>query len=360
MRRLLPLLGLLLACQDRPPQVPGPGSDRISPRVVLPEVRPPEVRVAEPGRVETAPFVVLPAVVRGPRQVDVFIQEQAVVDILWVVDNSASVSNERARLAAQFQRFVQVLIDAQVDFHVGVTSTDFVSQGADRGALRGTPRFIDRNTANPREVFRAAVTFPEDLDVRLEEGLRAMKAALSPPLSQTVNAGFQREEAALAVIVVSDEDDGSLGRPEQYARFLDGLKGPGREVNVSLSAVVGDLPGGCIPPGDELVFGADADAAERYLQVVRQTGGLQGSICAANFAPFVEDLATSLAGLRRFFPLSAPPGVGSVEVTVDGRPIPQSEAMGWALRAAERGVEFGGAYLPPPGAEVRISYDVAL
>lgn len=353
-------LALAMGCSEAPTTGRPGGGARVQPRVVAPEVRPAEVRVADSTRVRTAPFILLDPVVRGPRQVDVFTQEEAVVDILWVVDNSASVSNERQRLAAQFSRFLQVLLDAQVDFHVGVTSTDFVTPGAEQGRLRGQPRFIDRTTPEPLRVFAEAVTFPATLDVRLEEGLRAMMAALTPPLTDLENAGFLRETAALAVIVVSDEDDGSLGDPAQYVRFLAGFKGPGRQVNVSLSAVVGGLPDGCVTPGEENIFGADAKPAERYLQVVQATGGLIGDICAANFAPFVEGLATSLAGLRRFFPLSAPPGAGSVRVTVNGAVVPESAGLGWTLRAAERGVEFAGAYLPPPGAEVRIEYDVAL
>lgn len=281
------------------------------------------------------------------------------VDVLWVVDNSGSLSNERARLASEFDRFLSVLLAAQVDFHVGVTSTDLSPTG-DQGRLRGPVAVIDRNTINPVLAFQRAVTFPNDLEIALEEGLAAIESALSPPNTTGPNAGFLRDNAALAVIVVSDEDDGSLGPTDHYLRFLEGLKGPGRDANVSLSAVVGPVPDGCVAPGEENIFGAEARAAERYIAVAEGSGGLIESICSLNFAPFVQALATSLAGLRRFFPLSSPPDVDSIRVEIDGRRIAPSETNGWVYRPAAQAIELSGMAVPPPGAEVRIAYDVQL
>lgn len=332
---------------------------RVLPRVVAPEVLPAEVAEASLGQSMLGPILLLPPIVRGPRQTDAYIQEQAVVDVLWVIDNSGSLSNERGRLATQFNRFLSVLVSANVDFHVGVTSTDLNSPSADQGRLRGTPRWIDPQTSDPASVFARAVFFPVQVEIRLEEGLAAMAAALTPPLVNGFNAGFLRENAGLAVILVSDEDDGSVGRADQYIRFLKSLKGPGREVNVSLSAVVGDQPSGCVSPGDERIFGAAAKAGDRYIEVATETGGLIESICSANFAPFVETLANTLAGLRRFFPLSAPPNA-QIIVTVDGRRIPEDAATGWTYDEARRGVVFEGSYVPEPGAEVRIEYDIQI
>jgi hypothetical protein len=183
----------------------------------------------------------------------------------------------------------------------------------------------------------------------------AMVTALTPPLVDGYNSGFLPDDAALAVIVVSDEDDFSLGTNDQYFRFLQTIKGPGREVNVSLSAVVGPEPDGCVVPGEEMIFGARARAGTRYLDLAERTNGLIESICTADFSPFVEELATRLAGLRRFFPLSAPPG-SMIRVFVNGVEIPMSN---WVVRPERRGIEFIG-YVPPPGAEIRIEYDVAI
>lgn len=325
----------------------------ISPQVVAPVLTTPDI-----ARPRIVPGQLLPPIVRGPRQVDGFDQDAARVDVLWIVDNSGSLNTERVRLAAQFDRFIGVLIAGGIDYHVGVTSTDMSNTTGDQGRLRGPLRWIDRSTPDPRAAFRQAVDFPMS-DVALEEGLSAMVAALTPPNTVGANTGFLREDASLAVIVVTDEDDGSLGPLGFYRRFLLGLKGPGREANVSFSAVAGPAPDGCIPPGEEDVFGAEADFGERYIDLVQETGGLFESICNADLAPFVEQLALRLTGLRRIFPLSAPPLVSSIRVLVDGRVVPQG-ASGWTWDAAERAVVFEGSFVPPPGAMVEIQYDVAL
>ncbi|MFO0724411.1 MAG: VWA domain-containing protein [Myxococcota bacterium] len=320
-----------------------------------------------PARVFTATIAesavhigpLLPPVVRGPQQIDAFQQDDALVDILWVVDNSASVNDERARLAQQFAGFLRVLIAAGVDFHVGVTSTDLSPITGDQGHLRGPTPFIDNNTPDPRTAFGMAVDFPMS-NVSLEEGLRAMELALSPPNTQGPNRGFLREEAALGVIVVSDEDDSSIGPVDHYVRFLRGLKGPGREANISLSGVVGPLANGCIPAGSERIFGADAKAAVRYRAVIDATRGLTESICAPNFAPFVEGLATALSGLRRVFLLSAPPVASTIRVKVDGRLIPENPNTGWTYRPTERAIAFLGSFVPRPRAMIEIRYDVAI
>lgn len=327
----------------------------VRPELVLPSVEAPSIAPVStlPPAIERVR--ILPVEARGPHQIDTFVQEDAVVDVLWIVDNTASLANERERLVLQFDRFFRVLLAANVDFHVGVTSTDLVSSAADGGRLRGG--VIDRRTMDPAGAFRRAVDFPPEVSARLEEGLAAMTRALSPPLVNGENAGFLREDGALAVIVVSDEDDGSLGLTAQYVRFLESLKGPGREVSTSFSAVVGPLPEGCASPGEERIFGARAKAGERYIEVANATGGFVESICNPDFGPFIDQIAIALSGLRRFFPISAPPVPGSVRVYVDGARVPDGSFL---FDEAARGVVFELGAAPPPGAEVRIEYDVAV
>ncbi len=362
-RRLLWLpLVLVWACADdtievRPPPARGVPS---RPRIVTPTLAAPKVLAPElgPSRLRSAPTIA--PNVRGPRQIDTFTQDQAVVDVLFVVDNSGTLANEREELAREFDRFITVLLGAEVDFHVGVTSTDMSFETGDRGRLRGVPSFITRETPNPNVVFARAVDFPFDREVSHEQGLLAIATALSSPLVDAENQGFLREEAALAVIVVSDEDDQSIGTPQTYVRFLAALKPPGRAVNISLSAVVGEVPDGCYPPGEEGLFGAHAEVGERYLEVSDATGGLEQSICAADFGPFVDQLATRLAALRRVFPLSAPPVTGSIRVRIDGVAVPQSTTNGWSLRPDGRSLELSPNRTPKPGSEIRIEYDVDL
>ena len=69
--------------------------------------------------------------------VDVFQQSRRnVVDVLMVVDNSGSMIEEQAKLATNFQAFIQVFGDIDVDWQIGVITTDMTSE-TDQGRLHG-------------------------------------------------------------------------------------------------------------------------------------------------------------------------------------------------------------------------------
>ncbi len=73
------------------------------------------------------------------------IEASGKLDVLWVIDNSGSMCQEQAALRDNFDRFVERLDDAVVDFHIGVTTThledDFSLEPVARpGHLQSTPQ----------------------------------------------------------------------------------------------------------------------------------------------------------------------------------------------------------------------------
>jgi len=358
MRRVLPLLLLVGAGCDRVGRengrtnaVPEVAPPRLSPV----EVKPPRIDRATVGRVK---------VIDPPRvdatQIDLLRQADGVVDILWVVDDSGSMVNERRRLVNNFNRFVQELIALRVDFQMGVIS--IVSN--DGGRLRGTPRIIDNRTPNARAVFEANTTFPASRS-RWEQGLRMAEFALTPPNTSPggPNASFLRPNAALAVIVVTNEDDSSFGTTEYFGRLFRTLKGKGNENLVSFSIIGGPVPNGCVPPGEAAFYGSLAEPSYRYVEIATRTGGIVGSICDASFEQTLLRIAQALNTLKRVFPMTVTPIVSSIRVTViDGAtstPVPRDDVTGWQYRADTNSVVFLGTYVPPPGSTVRIEYAFA-
>ena len=323
-----------------------------------PEVAPPRLSPVEilPPRIEqTAPARVL---LRDPplidaTQVDVHKQSDGIVDILWVIDNSGSMKNERTKLQGHFDRFLQELLSLKVNFQMGVISTD----ANDGAKLRGTVKIIKNTTPDIRAAFLANTTFP-DSRVRWAQGLRMAQLAVSPPNTDPggPNAGFIRPNAALALIVVSDADDNSYGDPAYYARVFRSIRGKGNENLVSFSTIAGTTPNGCFPPGEQIYFGGLADPAFRYSAVSSKTGGVVGSICDVSFENTLVRIAQALNTLRRVFPLSIVPTPGSISVTVNGVPIAQDIVNGWQYRADTQSIGFLGNYVPPPGAIIRIEY----
>ncbi|MBM4321434.1 MAG: VWA domain-containing protein [Deltaproteobacteria bacterium] len=333
----------------------------LQPEVELPQVSWPSV---VPATVD-APGLERPALVRpallDPYQVDLYRQQVLVVDVLWVVDNSGSMANERERLATSFAHFIRALQQRRIDYHVGVISTQVEGEGHG-GELRptgGAERFIVPRTPDAVRIFAEMVDFPPGNE-REEPGLEAMRLALSEELRSGANRGFLRQDSALAVIVVSDEDDGSFGEAAHFARFLRHTRQPGDELLASFSAIAGLPPAGCTPAGEEHVFGAAVPVAERYLEVVELTGGLSGSICDTDFDPILAALGQRVGKLTRIFPLSAIPRRETMTVRIDGRLVAadDEEGMVWRYIEAIRSVVFEERAVPPSGSEVRVAYVV--
>ena len=264
------------------------------------------------------------------------------VDILWVMDNSGTMSEEQENLVANLSSFVDVLDGFGADWQAGVITT--AADGDDGGTIVGpilSPYLAD-----------VATSFAEQVDVGVtgditEKGLRAIQLATSEALLSTTNADLLRSAADLAVVVLSDEDDHSDGDTSDYVDHLDALKGAGR---ARLSAVVGQRPAGCASPY------AAADAVERYLVVSEATGGVQDSICRADFTDTMKALALNALGLTDTFPLRMVPEPETIEVRLEGVLLYERPENGWQYDAGLNAIVLDGYAIPGPGAGIEVRY----
>ncbi|MCB9796382.1 MAG: lamin tail domain-containing protein, partial [Alphaproteobacteria bacterium] len=133
---------------------------------------------------------------------------------------------------------------------VAARSDDSAANGGVEGAVATGPdftlnddlRIIRPDTPNADEIF-AELVAQGISGSGIEMGLEAARMALSEPLLSGLNAGFLRDEANLAFIIVSDEDDTSPYPVDSYLRFFTDLKGEEAYRNhqrFSISSVVGD------------------------------------------------------------------------------------------------------------------------
>lgn len=96
-------------------------------------------------------------------QEDIFQQSRVqTVDVLLVVDNSCSMIEEQRKLATNFESFIQYFDEADVDWQVGVVTTD-VEDEAQRGHLIGGDDEIVLSNAAGAEVD--AVSYDRDWTV---------------------------------------------------------------------------------------------------------------------------------------------------------------------------------------------------
>jgi hypothetical protein len=281
--------------------------------------------------------------------VDQFNQREAVLDILWVVDTTESMSDHVQRISENFHRFIDVLVGLDVDFRLALT-TVVLSEAGGGGALVGTPAVL-----TPSDDVETAFAERVNLDFAVgnEEGLESARRVIESGIE-----GFPREEAMLAVVLLTDADDGSAGSAGFYVRYFLGAKGAGNSDLVRVSAIAGDVPDGCVSPGYEDVWGAGASPARRIYEVVSATGGVFGSICAEDYGPVLDELGLESAGLRRVFPLSSRPDPDTLVVEVDGVEIDRDPATGWQYDEPAQSIRFDGVYLPPAGALIHVRYRV--
>ncbi len=265
------------------------------------------------------------------------------VDILFVVDDTASMGQEQEALGDDFSAFSTDLAQSGIGWQIGVVTTDMASDSA--GILRGNPWILTPDT--------------DDLDLRFSEmievgtsgsadeaGLAAAVLALELTEPGGVNAGFRREGAGLHVIFVSDSDDNSDAYlDDPVVSFLAALAGEGtEEVPAVASTLSGDVPAGCVS-----VMGT-AGAGHRYAQVAQSSGGVEVSICAPDFTPLLETLGHATVTYLRSFRLSEIPLLDSVRVTVDGTVETEGFVVDYELGV----VTFD---LPPAAqAQVAVSY----
>jgi hypothetical protein len=336
----------------------GPAVPQVAPPKLSPIELLPPVVVAQPvGQVVLANPLALASF-----QTDLFTQVNGVVDILWIVDDSGSMADERNILGSDFQGFLDELVAIDSDYQIGVTSLNDIDQGQLKQSMSASPglRIITNSTTNATAVFQELTTYPLSR-LHWDQGLRMGELALTPPNTSPggTNVGFLRPTAALAVIVVTNGEDGSYGDPDYYVRFYQGVKGPGNERLVTFSTLGGDLPNGCTPAVDIGKLGGGAPPATRYADVSFGTGGVVGSICDSDFAGTLLRIVQALNTLRKVFQLTLVPAPGTLSVTVNGVVIPQDVVNGWQYQAGTNSVVFLGAYVPPPGANIQILYAIS-
>ena len=241
------------------------------------------------------------------------------MDIMFVIDNSGSMSEEQGNLATNFPLFVNVLDSfvseggAPIDYRLALTSTGVSkswtiepipgfpipeTQAGDDGAMLQrctmTRRWFEKGDPDVATTFGCAAALGTDGPAS-EMPMAAMKMAFDERMVDGTNQGFRREDALLAIVVLTDENDCSreddgftLGFAEDvctavepaatYKQFLDTYSGgAGRW---AIAVIAGPGPGAC-----SSTFGS-ADESTRLIELAGMAGanGVVSSICEGDLA----------------------------------------------------------------------------
>ena len=298
------------------------------------------------------------------------------VDILLVVDNSASMEDEQDKLSEGFESFVEFFDVADVDYHIGVTTTDMSSTGG-QGVLvnHGGTRVIHRGTDDPAEVFRQNVKVGV-LGSAFEQGLSAGAHALSEDLAEEENYGFLRQDAALSVIFVSDEEDSSPHPVNDYINYFYGRKDSRQRDIFNASALTGIDPDTLEPSDCSVTATSYAAAGHRYHDVALQTGGIVASICESDFGDIISEMGLASSRLIDRFHLDQRPDPETIEMRMwvpgmdgdDTFPVPPEGAGAgleypWEYIEDVDALEYVIQYtdigsLPPVDSQIVVRYEL--
>lgn len=296
-------------------------------------------------------------------------------DVVFVIDDSASMREEQDLLRANFRAFLQSADDGLTDYRIAVTTTNvegiggrFVPTSTETGDLNGDgvidefDTFEERFRARDRWADRSSQPSPEAKFRRLsevgvsgqgvEKGLEAALLSVSAQNRDAPNFGFFRDDALLSFIFVSDEDDQSEGSVQGLVEELRASKADG---NIRASAVVGPVPDGCRTEDEQVA------PAPRYAEATRRLGGVTASICAEDWAQVLRNVSGIALGLQTRFALAGRPAE-LPEVRVDGDlrpPVLEQGTVQWTFDEEDRAVAFETLSTPALGARVEITYPLA-
>jgi hypothetical protein len=300
--------------------------------------------------------------------------DQQVKDILFVVDVSGSMSEEQARMGSMFPNFVNSLAD--VDYRIAITTTDVrdrfdVENGSNPpDAVNGFGAFQDGNLIpfndgspfldgtltllTEQSFFEDTITWEQTLICERKNFVEQHcptgdeRGILAAAMTFEKNpANFIRPVGHMAVIVLSDEDEGSVGdaansiaeplreEPQAFINYFRNLY-PNKSLTfhsiiveprdlVPRWEIQGNGQTRCFNQQDHPNSGPhkapDGKYGTVYASLSRLTeGAVIGDICAndSNYSEQLEEIGRSVSEVREVLPCSPIDG----EVQVDLIPDP--------------------------------------
>jgi hypothetical protein len=248
-------------------------------------------------------------------------------DLLVLASGDGGMTAQLDKAADAIPAFVDALRGANIDYHLTALSGDDACPPSRPGWADRSDTTLQAETVLEQGIFAGAGPWDDDLlGLALEAVLRAERGDCL--------VGFRREEADLHVILLTDGPSGH-DTAAAAAQLLSHVREP---ATFYLSAL---LPGGeC------------GEAAPDYTAAVAAHNGAVEDICAADWAPALEALATlPVTDAAVVFPLAEVPVPTTIAVEVEGVAF-----GGWSWDASSNVIRFDGAEPPALGAEVTVTY----
>lgn len=238
------------------------------------------------------------------------------IDMLFVVDNSGSMSNEQTILRDSFASFIAHFQTRLLSFRIGIITTDSVSTTL-AGFKTGGPgslvsygendRVLTNNTPNLTTQFAQNVKVGTSGDGG-EMGIHTATLALSPQNTDPgkPNENFLRPDAFLSILFISDEDESTKPDRNDYVKYYSDIKKarfdafraalervkPNKLGLVRTDAIV--KPSGTVGPDGVDTCPTGFVVGSTYSELAPLYGGNTTSICS-NFSSRLIQLGADIA-----------------------------------------------------------------
>lgn len=276
------------------------------------------------------------------------------LDILLVVDDSSSMLADNQRLASRMSGFVNNLTASGIDWQACVTLTraqqvpakislgDYSYYWGASTNWSGNPNspahILKSGTANTFTIFTNTINAIGAGWVGTDDE-RGIKAAWwhlyngdpDPSLPGTPS-GCYRADAGLAVVILSDEDERSIGGddtqayyssesgkalenddlPQSYVDYVHQVFGSSKRFTVN-SIIV--RPGDTACQSAQDSEGSKSHFGTKYNELSLLSSGHVGSICDTDYTTTLNDITTAIAASQASVPLQCTP-VGAVTINV--------------------------------------------
>ncbi len=251
-------------------------------------------------------------------------------DILFVIDNSCSMSNEQSSLQTNFAYFAAGLVALDLDYQLAVITTD-------NPAFQGEIIGLDTDDIENEFITQAGVGIGgSGTEMPTEMAYQSTQSGGdSGPGSD-----FLRDDSMLSMIFVSDEPDSSPSSWSTYLSHFESVKSDSDDFIAH--AISGDWPGGC----------SGSSATNNVYELTVATGGLYLSVCATDWASHLEALVEGSVEDLSSFELTAWPVPETIVVRIDG----VTTTTGWEYNSTGREIEFEESYVPEGGSTIEVEY----
>ena len=255
----------------------------------------------------------------------------SMADIIWVVDESGSMSDNRLDVANNAKDFFSRAVKSGLDFRVAVTG---VNDGSAKGYYTGkfcsvastdvyhsggTDRFL---LSTEQATFEACVKNPPGYEGGSEYGMLNAKSAVEKHLPRAANSPSKiRTGAALVIIHATDELPEILNGPfmnfdicnistqqkngllnktyKDDVALFTGKSTYGKDAIATIHVIGGVCKNTC-----------GADIAHGYIELSQLTGGQTGDVCQKNLGATMQLIIDSITGtaspaILEYVPISA-------------------------------------------------------